>query len=313
MPEQAESRFRRPLVLVAAAVVVIAIAVIALVTLYSAPALSPAEASATAEARRFATAEVARQSTSVSVRRTSTASARSTGTAQAVAVSTRRVESTATEEARIESTATAQAVASAIAPATHTAEALAFEERRAEAEAVTRDLDARATPVFGPSSGALEHKTDGTPTCAETGLALHNFIASARIYNPHSAAPHPWDHGIAFSNEGEDTYYAVALRSEGEYALKLTGPAFHIELNDDTDLLDLSRPGDNTLKLYLNNDVAYIFINGLYADTIDLRNVSLGQSNAHHHISMLCANLDEGSALENATTRYEDFTVWALP
>ena len=313
MPEQPESRPRRPFALIGAALIVVAASIVFLASLYSAPTLSAADASATAEARLFATAEVARQSTAVSVRRTSTASARATGTAQAVARATREVESTATEEARIESTATAQAVASAIAPATHTAQAVAFEERRAEAEIITQQLEAQATQVFGPSAGALDHKTDNTPTCAATGLVMHNFIASARLYNPYSAAQHPWDHGITFSNEGEDTHYSLLLRSSGQYALKLAGPAFHIELNETTDLLDLSRPGDNTLKLYLHDDVAYIYLNNLYADTIPLRDMSLGQTTATNHHPQLCTNLDEGSALEGTATRYEDFTVWTLP
>jgi hypothetical protein len=167
--------------------------------------------------------------------------------------------------------------------------------------------------VFGPSNGALDHKTDGAATCAETGLALHNFIASARFYNPYSAAQHPWDHGFAFSNEGEDPSYVLTIRSTGGYALKLTGPAFTVELNDATDLLDLSRPGDNTIKLYLHDDILYLYLNNLYADTIDLRNMSFGQTDARDHSPMACANLDEGSALENATTRYQDFTVWSLP
>jgi hypothetical protein len=312
-PESRPRRSRFPLALIAAALIVVVASIVMLISLYSSPGLSAADASATAEAHQFATAEVARQSTAVSVRRTSTASARATGTAQAVARTTREVASTATEAARIESTATALALASAVAPATHTAQAIAFEERRAQAEIVTQQLEAQVTQVFGPSSGSLDHNIDNTPTCALTGLVLHNFIASARIYNPYSAAQHPWDHGITFSNEGEDTSYSLLLRSSGQYTLKLAGPAFHIELNESTDLLDLSRPGDNTLKLYLHDDVAYIYINNLYADTIHLRDMSLGQATDTNHHPQLCINLDEGSAQQDATTRYEDFTVWSLP
>jgi hypothetical protein len=300
-------------VLIAAALVVVAAAVIVLVSLYAGPPLSAADASATAEARQFATAEVARQATAVSVRRTSTASARATGTAAAIARATREVESTATEAARIESTATAEAAASAIAPATQTAQALAYEEERARVEAITRRLDDQASQVFGPSAGTLDHKLDGTPTCLETGLSLSNFIVSARIYNPYSPSQHPWDYGIAFANEGYNTYYSLVVRSSGQYALKLAGEAFYIEFNEATDLLDLSRPGDNTLKLYVNEAVVYVYLNGVYADTIELQNISLGHPSDVTHSPMLCANLDEGSALENPTTRYGDFTVWALP
>lgn len=312
MSEQFESQPRRPIVWAALALALVVSAVAALLVLYSAPTLSAADASATAEARQFATAEVARQATAVSVRRTSTASARATGTAQAAARSTREVESTATEAARIESTATADAVASAVAPATQTAEALAYEEERAQAETITSRLDGEATQVFGPSSGTLGHKTGSTPACAETDLSLPNFIASARFFNPYPAAQHPWDYGIAFANEGYDTYYGVLARSIGEYALKLTGSAFYIEWNEDTDLVDLSRPGDNTLKIYVYDAITYIYINGVYADTVELQNISLGHPSDVIHNPMVCANFDEASALENASTRYEDFTVWSL-
>lgn len=315
MSEQTNRR-RIPLLAVVVVLVAVVGIVSALVSLYSGPALSSADASATAEARQFATAEVARQATSVSVRRTSTASARATGTALAIARSTREVESTATTEAQAISTSTAAAVASAIAPATQTARATSFEERRAEAEAAARRLDAEATLVFGPSSGTLNHDLIGVPTCAKTDLALHNFIASARIYNSasNSAADpsFPWDHGIAFTNIGEDTAFVMSIRSSGDYAFRLTGPAFYIETNNSSDLLDVSRPGDNHIKLYFEEDVVYIFLNGLYADTIDVRHMGFGQSDAFDHSPQLCSNLDEPDAHDPPTTRYADFTVWEV-
>ncbi len=313
MSRPINSRSRRSLLVIALVFLLVVGAIATLVVLYSSPTLSSADASATAEAQQFATSEVERQSTAVAVRRTSTAAARATGTAEVVARATRAVQSTATEQANVLATGTAAAIASAIAPGTQTAEATDFEQRRTEAETITRRLDSQARQVFGPTSGTLDHKTDGTPTCAETDLAFHNFIASARIFNPYSAAQHPWDHGITFSNEGDDTYYSLVMRSSGDYALKLSGSAFYVETNNSTDLLDLSRPGDNLIKLYINNNVAYLYFNDFYADTLDLRQVNLGQTTARNHRPMLCANLDDGSALEGATTRYEDFTVWSLP
>lgn len=313
MSEPTETPSRRPILLIAVALAVVAGAIFLLASVYSAPPISSADASATAEARQFATAEVERQATAVAVRRTSTAIARASATAQVIARATRDVQSTATTEAVIVSTSTAAAIATAIAPATQTAEARTYEDRRAEAELATSRLDAQATQVFGPSAGTLDHRTDGTVTCAESGIALHDFIASARFYNPYSPAQHRWDYGIAFSNEGEDTSYVLTIRSTGEYALKLTGPSFYIEVNNATDLIDLSRPGDNLVKLYKEDNTVYIYFNGVYADTLDLRNMDLNQTNARNHSPMACANLDEGSALENATTRYEAFTVWRIP
>lgn len=316
MSEQTERR-RIPLLAILIAVLAVVGILSALLSLYSGPTLSAADVSATAEARQFATAEVARQSTSVAVRRTSTASARATGTAQAIARSTRQVETTATTLAQVQATSTAAAVASAIAPATQTARAISFEERRADAEAVAQRLDAEATLAFGPSSGTLSHDTIGVPTCAKTDLSLHNFIASARIYNSASASAAdptwPWDHGIAFTNIGEDTAYVLSVRSSGDYAFRLTGPFFFIETNNSSDLLDISRPGDNFLKVYFEDDVAYIFLNGLYADTIATQSMGFGQSDAFDHSPQLCSNLDEPTSHDPPTTRYSDFTVWSLP
>jgi hypothetical protein len=289
--------------------------VAALVSLYSAPALSPAEASATAEARKFATAEVSRRSTAVSIRRTATAAARSSGTAEAIARSTRLVQATATAEAVARSTSTADAVASAIAPGTQTAVAMTEAERRTQADLATSRLDAVATPVFGPASGTLDPHTDNTATCDESNLVLHNFIVSAHFYNPTSASQRPWEYGLTFSNEDEDTHYIYSARSTNQYALRLSGPSFYIESNNSTDLIDLSRSGDNTLKLYLEDDTAYLYINGLYADTIDLNNLAYGQSNSTLHSPMACSNLGDPANQEQspALTRYDIFTVWSLP
>lgn len=317
MAQTDPSRRRASLLAILIALLVVGAAVAVVLSLYSAPALSPAAASATSEAQKFATAEVSRQSTSVAVRRTATAGSRATGTAEAIARSTRLVQASATAVAAAQSTSTAAAVASAIAPATQTARAKTDADRLAEAEAAVQSMESQATLAYGPTSGALDPHTDSTASCAESNLTLHNFIVFARFYNPSPAAQNSWEHGIAFSNEGVGTEFIFSIRSTGEYALRLSGRSFYIENNNTTDLIDLSRAGDNTLKLYVQDDTAYLYINGLYADTMDLSNLTYGQPTARDHSPMACASLGDPSAVEpppaNVPTRYQDFAVWSLP
>lgn len=312
MPEQTKSRYRLPLLL-SAAIVVVAAAVFALTYMYGSPALSPGSASATAEARQFATAEVARQATAVAVRRTATARAHASGTAQAVAVATGAVRSSATAQAQAYATGSAQAQASAVAPSTQTAVMVIYEAQRARAEATVTSMVAAATVVYAPQNGALDHNGGGTPTCAESTLALQHMIVSARFFNPYSAAGRTWDYGISLTNEGQSTRYSFLLRSSSNYAVQLSGPAFVLEHNNSTDLIDQSRAGDNTIQLYIIDNTAHLFLNNVYLDTWDLEQIGLGQAVADLHVPMLCANLDEESGQPGAATRYEAFTVWQVP
>jgi hypothetical protein len=300
------SRSRRLPALYVGLGVIVAATLLMFVFSSGGPALTSAEAGATAEAKQFATAQVERLETRAATGRTSTAVARVTGTAETIAG--------ATEMVRENATATAAAFETAQAPATHTAAAQAFEDEAAQARTAVTALEKSATLVYGPTSGTLQHKAGGEPTCAESGQELHDFIASARFSNPFPASDRRvYDYGIAFSNEGDETHYAAIVTSLGKWSFRLEGDAFYIAYGDETDLLDLSTGGSNTLKLYVSGNLAYVYLNDRYLVTQDLNQLNLNQTRATTHVPMVCTNMTVEDSDRAYSTRFEDFTVWSLP
>ena len=269
-------------------------------------ALPAADASATSEAITFATAQAERSATRASVNATAIVAARMTTVAQG--------QETATAEVYLYRTATAAAFATAQAPPTLTAQAQEFAADQASAEATAQAMDSAATMVYGPASGTLDHGSGKHAICLSTGLQLHNFIAQAAFYNPYPTAQHAWDYGFAFTNIGDDNQYTVSVDSGPHWAVALRDPGYYIQESDTISMLGLGDFDFNFVKLYVQDEVVHLFVNGQYVTTVALSNLDLANNlRPALHEPQACAGVEDDDLQQGASTRYEDFTVWSTP
>lgn len=257
---------------------------------------------------QLATSQAERRATVRTSRATTTALARQTVTAHALE----------TEAASHQTSvaATADAEATAKAPPTLTAQARAHATALVQAAATVQVLEGQATLLYGPTDGMLEQLEGQDGPCVEAGANLRNFVAEATFRNPTDAgfaAGGAWDYGLVFSNIGEPTEYRVILDSEGKWTFSLHSDAYDLSISDTNDVLDQTDRGSNTLKLYVTENTARLYVNGRYIDTFDLVMLSLGQSGEATHDISVCAGIREGYTAVGRLTRYEGFRVWSLP
>ncbi len=270
--------------------------------------LTREQVSATMEAVQSATSQAERRATVRTSRATTTALARQTVTANS------RETEAASHQTSVAATSAAQATAKA--PPTLTALAKAHATAQVQAEATVQVLDGQALLQYGPTEGTLEQLEGEGGPCAAASVNLRNFVAEATFHNPQDAgfaAGGAWDYGLVFPNIGEPTEYRGILDSESKWTFNLHSDAYDISISDASNLVDTSDGGSNTIKLYVADESAHVYINGRYLDTFDLVMLGLGQSELTHHDVSVCAGIREEYTTVGRLTQYEGFRVWSLP
>jgi hypothetical protein len=167
--------------------------------------------------------------------------------------------------------------------------------------------------VYGPKTAKLDHAEDGTVKIHNAGVRLRDFIAEARFYNPYDAREEQraWDYGFGFRGIGTNQQYRVYVDSDGNWTLCLiTYPKGQITptivASDKLSNLDMSADGFNQIRIIAAGDIAFLFVNGIYAATLDV------SGNEVSGDIWVGTGFKNGREIAGKSTFFEDFTVWTL-
>ena len=210
-----------------------------------------------------------------------------------------------------ESAANSQALSTARAAPTVTAIAYAAhmldEISNAAKNVAGVDVD-DAVLLLGPRDGEIEDEDDDFVGIYETGLSLGDFVASIKFINPYDTATvGKWDYGLFFRHQA-DRQYRLAILSNQSWTL------LHWDRDDRTYIyrsndknLTAKKGEENAIWLIVINQKAHLFINGIYAQTMDLGG---GPSRGG---LFPATGFYYGNASITGSTSFREFTVWQLP
>ncbi len=184
---------------------------------------------------------------------------------------------------------------------------VALEELRA-ATAMATDAAPHFDALFGPDAGELPHTTDGIIQSAYANVNLQNFYLETTFDNPYATSISGWDFGITFRQIDINDELRLVVRSDGSWNLndRFDTEDTFIQEGDVRDLLDLAENGRNFLQLIVIDETGYFFLNGTYADTLDLSG-HLDSGDAAIGIGFYTSDTQAGAA-----TVYNGYGVWDL-
>jgi hypothetical protein len=219
---------------------------------------------------------------------TPTVWAEATATAQAAVTATAQAQTTATAQAQATTTAQARAqaaTATALAQRTATAQAQASATTAAGATktALLAFIDALVQKVGDKPYKLHNEKLAAPQTQFYTTLSLKNFVADAEFTNPADPAVHRWDYGFRFRFVGTDKYYTFILISDGTWRLNYPEKALAdvIQVKSwggKVGKMDLTPTGSNKVRLVVNENAAYLFVNGEFVTVLDVSTYNSGGS-----------------------------------
>lgn len=260
-------------------------------------------------------------------RATATEIARTSSTAAAVATATQKAESTATQAANQTATVRAQkyadqtaTVQSARAALTERAAPTVTARAKAAAEAaqIFTIIQRIARPYVGdisdatlslsPTDGELRHNDDDYIEIYCSGKPLRNFVMFAEFENPYAGSESDWDIGFLFRDTGVGEF-RLAVSSYDYWSLTLRDSELWETPGDGEFQNILNKAGrqKNTIYLIVSGEQAYFFLNQTYIDTIDVsQKVVRGEI-------CVATGLFSGHEVDGKITKFNDFTIWALP
>ena len=190
-------------------------------------------------------------------------------------------------------TATGQALASAMARTQATSTALA-----------QRSL------VYGPVDGRLTHKESGSVGISIASVHLRDFVAEAEFYNPYDSSEGDWDYGFGFRSTDHAQQYRLSVDSKGEWVLTLASKSdgetsFDTIANGQAPNVDLSPSGSNHLRLEVNGDIAWFYVN---REQVARLNIS---ERDRYGAIWIGTGIGAGHSIEGSKTHYQGFTIWS--
>ncbi|MBC7263400.1 MAG: tetratricopeptide repeat protein [Chloroflexi bacterium] len=165
--------------------------------------------------------------------------------------------------------------------------------------------------MYGPADGSMEHQA-GVISSHEADVHLRDFIAEARFYNPYDRAESTWDYGFVFRYTGVDNEYCLYVDSDANWQLVLVTksddkPEYQNIANGKANNLDLTATGSNQLRLIVEGNTAFFFVNDRYITALDVSGRDVAGD------VWVATAMVQNHGIVGRTTRYEDFTIWPLP
>ena len=178
------------------------------------------------------------------------------------------------------------------------------EPEDSEDTAVAPSLD--VTPgeqLAGPLAGVLVEATD-TIEFSSAEVDVADFYVSVVIEAPEEAFT-LWDFTVAFRHTGGNDQYRLTIVSDGTWLFAL-GNEPPIATGELTNLV--TTPGeDNTIELFVQGETGAAALNGEEFTTLDVSEVTDSGD------VWIATATNAENTLEDRTTPYRDFAVWALP
>jgi pSer/pThr/pTyr-binding forkhead associated (FHA) protein len=225
-------------------------------------------------------------------------------TDQAVLISTQMAMTEApyaTETAQAAQAMTQQAQETAQAQASATAAAIEFYWGVI--------LDGMGTnPLFGPESGTLSMVDDGNVEALSASVDYMNVIITADFFPSYQSDEALWDVGFFFRDQGTNDELRLRIESGGEYYVQNRIGEDENNLVEGTiNNLNLSENTPNTVVLMVWEDKCVLFVNNQFIAEIDI-SVRMMSGNVS-----IVTNIKDENFLPGAETRYENFTIYAVP
>src|SRR5688572_16890811 len=172
----------------------------------------------------------------------------------------------------------------------------------------TTNLDlSEAKLVFGPKDDALTHTLNNIVIVDDPRLIVKNFVATIKFINPYdTSTTGQWDYGILFRNKYGNNQYRLIILSNQSWTLYDAESDKYIYSSNDKNI-NPKAGQENTIWLIVIDAKAHLFINGIYAKTLDI-----GARLVNGDVSP-ATGLFYGNLKEKRITEYQDFTVWSLP
>jgi serine/threonine-protein kinase len=177
------------------------------------------------------------------------------------------------------------------------------------ASTVYTDFTVRpADPVFGPTSGEMEHIDDGFVKDVEADIDIYNFIATAQFGAPYPTSTGSWDIGYTFRGTGTDDQFWFVVQSGSDWSFINRQDGEDIFLDEGTaPSFDSSDKGSNQIQIIALNDNGYVFINDTLAAELDL------SDRVHSGDISVVTAFFLGNEIEGNATTFTDFTIWEMP
>jgi hypothetical protein len=161
--------------------------------------------------------------------------------------------------------------------------------------------------VYGPAKASLVHEIDNKVKTFNPDLSLKNFVTSVTFINPYETSKTGnWDYGLLFRSVGRNDQYRLTILSNRSWTLVDAKSWARIYSKNDKTIL--AKAGEeNTIWLVVIDKKAYLFINGTYAQTLNV-GTRLDAGNI-----LPATGLYAGNEKARKTTKFYDFLVWSLP
>lgn len=160
-----------------------------------------------------------------------------------------------------------------------------------------------------PRSGSLDHDADSQIESYIAEVNRRDFMAEAVFFNPYAASTGAWDYGFLFRDEGSNQQYRLILNSDGAWELyNHTGAADGDRIaGGAVPNLDTSAGASNHVQLLCDGGEGLLFVNGAFVADLDLSARTNGGGVG------VATGMLAGHEIKGEATRYENFTVWAIP
>ena len=163
---------------------------------------------------------------------------------------------------------------------------------------------------YGPGDGAIAHDPEsGFIDVERTSSWLADGVIEARFFNPYSVRDGDWSSGFLFREEGGGELHAVLVTDSARWFhyLRTGGADRDRRIADGSSKhISTARDGSNHVRIILMGGHGWLFINGVYTDTLDLSGLlQAGDVSA-------VGRYFEGDGVDGRSTRYEGLAVWTV-
>ena len=127
--------------------------------------------------------------------------------------------------------------------------------------------------VYGPKSGAIEHKDDGLIGDFDSLTSMSDGVVEATFSNPYPTRDGSWSAGFLLRQPRINEFHTVIIRSNGKWYHRLrTGDADstrHVA-EEYSERVSTRANGSNLVRIVAIGDDGWLFINGAFVAKLDM-------------------------------------------
>ena len=162
--------------------------------------------------------------------------------------------------------------------------------------------------VYGPRDGSIDHDPDDGYIDTYWAITLGDGIVEARFLNPYSTQEGKWSSGFQFRHGAFNEFHTLIVVDDGRWHHYLrTGDVYSEPrlAGETSPHISTSPAGSNHIRIITLGGEGWLFINGAYADRLDLSGgLEAGDVSA-------IGSFFTGDGIAGKSTRFEDFTIWS--